>query len=178
MRKKRAVSPLIATVLLIGFAITLGAIVSTFVIKQTKDFKPESFLEESPYCDGATLEPFAVNSRNPVRATSAGPTRTLENFGLKNKGSFNVLSVIVKAPGNPAATSIIFNPPLRPQTNSPALTIQYNSNAARNDPFIKFIPVVEDREETERRRSQALVACAKREITFNLADPNQCNGCI
>src|SRR3989338_826000 len=54
---KRGISPLIATVMLVGFAVALGAMVSTFLIKEAKDFKPESFLEDSPFCEGVVLEP-------------------------------------------------------------------------------------------------------------------------
>ncbi len=54
---KRGISPLIATVLLVAMGVALAALVSTYVIKQTKAFKPESFIEDSPYCEDLNLEP-------------------------------------------------------------------------------------------------------------------------
>ena len=43
---KKAISPLIAWILLIGFTVTMAAFISNWVIQQTKEtFQPEKLLE-------------------------------------------------------------------------------------------------------------------------------------
>ncbi len=107
MRKKRGVSPLIATVLLVGFAVALAAIVSTFVIKETKKFNPESFLEDSPFCENIVIEAVGNIKANtgdmttiPIGIKSVGGGfYELQGIGIKNKGSFNVKAFSVKSGG-------------------------------------------------------------------------------
>ncbi len=80
MKSQRGISPLIATVLLLGFAVALGAIVSTFLIKQAKEFKPESFLEDSPYCETMVLEPVIVTGVDPTLTITQPWPRTTKFF--------------------------------------------------------------------------------------------------
>ena len=75
--KKRAISPLIATVILVGFTVALGAIVSTYLIKQAKGFNPESFVEESPYCESIVLEPVEVGVPQGVNGREPWPFSTV-----------------------------------------------------------------------------------------------------
>ncbi|MFA4887315.1 MAG: archaellin/type IV pilin N-terminal domain-containing protein [Candidatus Nanoarchaeia archaeon] len=81
---KRGISPLIATVMLVGFAVALGAMVSTFLIKEAKDFKPESFLEDSPFCEGVVLEPVVVD--RPTGATGIAANADWPMAGMPPSG--------------------------------------------------------------------------------------------
>src|SRR3989344_1978458 len=115
---KRGISPLIATVMLVGFAVALGAMVSTFLIKEAKDFKPESFLEDSPFCEGVVLEPLVLAAPNNPgncqvanqpkprwpRTTNSCPLPNsnqciVEGIVFRNKGSFSIHSVWVSGTG-------------------------------------------------------------------------------
>jgi len=52
---KKAISPLIAWILLIGFTVTMAAFISNWVIQQTKEtFQPEKLLE-SMSCEGVSF---------------------------------------------------------------------------------------------------------------------------
>ena len=110
---------MIATVLLVGFAVALAAIVSTYIIKQAKSFDPGAFLEDSPFCEDMALEPLVVDgvvgSTAPniwPKATVGVPISTadctrggtppacfIQGIGFKNKGKFSLVAARIKAPG-------------------------------------------------------------------------------
>lgn len=124
---KRGISPLIATVLLVGFTVALGAIVSTYLIKEAKEFNPESFIEESAYCESLILEPLVIEGPPNMQPRQPWPLSTvvpatqndndlytqglaecsstadvclIQGLGFKNKGSFSLHSVLITAPGS------------------------------------------------------------------------------
>ena len=97
--RKRGISPLIATVLLIGTTIAIAAIVSTYVIQQTKKFDPEAIVGESTFCQdvvlglkmpegGVVCEPFRYEGAECKRIT---------NPILINKGAFTITGVTMSA---------------------------------------------------------------------------------
>lgn len=76
---KRGISPLIATVLLIGFTIAIASIVSTVLINRAKSFNPEDYIGADIYCDSVAMTSQISDS----------------TFKLVNKGSFTIWQVTV-----------------------------------------------------------------------------------
>ncbi|HLC86514.1 MAG TPA: archaellin/type IV pilin N-terminal domain-containing protein [Candidatus Nanoarchaeia archaeon] len=107
-RNKRGVSPLIAAVLLVAFAVAMAAFVSSFVIKKTKEFKPESFIQDSALCDGVTLAYEVMKNPSEVPPndlkisygrTSDQNVYTIYGLRLKNKGAFTIYKLTINSPG-------------------------------------------------------------------------------
>ncbi|MEW6063097.1 MAG: hypothetical protein AB1571_01870 [Nanoarchaeota archaeon] len=88
---KKAVSPLIAWVLLIGFTVGVGILVSNFVIKQTERFKPGELVEGSLFCDSVA---FSVDSycRGELPNNPSGWGKL--TLSLKNRGSFTINKIV------------------------------------------------------------------------------------
>src|SRR3989344_437354 len=91
---KRGISPLIATVLLVAFAVALAGIVSNYVINKTKEFKPEAIVEDSLLCDEVSLG-FSVTSVDgdpdvKCERAATGNIKYFKGLKLKNKGSFTI----------------------------------------------------------------------------------------
>jgi len=99
---KRGISPLIATVLLVAFAVALAGIVSTYVISKTKEFKPEAIVEDSLLCDEVNLG-FSVDSDlSNVKCDSITDSTDVKYFKglkLKNKGGFTIHKYQITYPG-------------------------------------------------------------------------------
>src|SRR3989338_391385 len=104
---KRGISPLIATVLLVAFSIALAAIVSTYVINKTKEFKPEAIIEDSLLCDSVALG-YSVESTggsdevlkyDSALSDKEGNVILYKLTGLKlvNKGAFNIHRFLINA---------------------------------------------------------------------------------
>lgn len=103
---KRGVSQLIAWVLLFGLTITLAALVGNWAIKQAKEFDPEKTVASDLYCDNVGVIVDGVNC----------PILT-----IKNKGSFNLHSVLVRVTDSSGATKNydeIITPALPPDSIS------------------------------------------------------------
>lgn len=94
---KRGISPLIATVLLIGATIMIAAIVSTFIINQTKKFEPEKFMGESSYCQDVVLGTKEVNQN--ACGDIKQDCKAIENIALVNKGTFTIKAIDINADG-------------------------------------------------------------------------------
>lgn len=88
---KQGISPLIATVLLIGFSITLGAIVMQFVLSETKDMgsRIEGMSAESRFCDGAEFS-IEVPGELTMDLLSGTDAYSLNGVNVKNKGKFRI----------------------------------------------------------------------------------------
>ncbi len=166
MRKKKGVSPLIATVMLVGFAVALAAVVSTFVIKETKKFNPESFLEESPYCENIVIEAVQLHDaqgkpRDILIEKLEGGFYTLKGMGVKNKGSFVVKRYIFKSGGKelPVIPDVGEGKPGQiTQVNGKGLVFFPKDGEER---IIKIQPAVNDPEK------EKIIPCPKQEITVN-----------
>ena len=110
MINKKGVSPLIAAVLLIAFTIALGAIVSTFLIKKTQEFKPEEIAQQSTFCEAVTLGYTASNEDGDERLIiTTGETQLLKNLILINKGSFSIHELVITSPGFTSRSQKIFD---------------------------------------------------------------------
>src|SRR3989344_3410021 len=81
---KKGISPLIATVLIIGFTIAIAGIVTSFLLNSSKDIKFEKFMEDNEFCDQVAI--------SITEAYCSGPICPIT---LKNKGSFNIYGVII-----------------------------------------------------------------------------------
>ena len=110
---KRGISPLIATVLLIGATIMIAAIVSTFIINQTKKFEPEKFMGESSYCQDVVLGTKIINSVACDEIPGRPDCMSIQNLALVNKGVFKITKVDVNAVGL-GSGAIVFDVPLMP----------------------------------------------------------------
>ncbi len=171
MRKKRGVSPLIAAVLLVGFSVALAAIVSQFVIKETKKFGPEQFLEDSPFCENIVVEvarlPPATDSPTvvpDVKITGLGGTTfNLEGLGVKNKGSFAVKRLVLRSGGKEVPVILtadegkpgsVIN--VKSSSNKPGLIFYKNSEQK-----IVIQPAVYDHEK------EKVLPCPKQEISVS-----------
>ncbi len=96
---KKGVSPLIAAVMLIGFAIVIGTFVSTFIIAKVKQTNFAAY-EDSPYCEQTVLE-IVTDPAHPdnFKIEGSGDAFTVKGLALKNKGTFSVYGIVLNAPG-------------------------------------------------------------------------------
>lgn len=177
---KRGISPLIATVLLVAFSIALAAIVSTYVITKTKEFKPQAIIEDSLLCDNVALD-YAVESSGGSDILSyldmRGGLFVLKGLKIVNKGSFNVHKYVITAPG--AGTieqfagyyndncDVFTKEELRPNDDTSTSDVTENKlntciglkNTA--DKLIKITPIMQDPETGE------FVKCNKRQLIID-----------
>ena len=90
--KKKGVSPLIATVLLVAFAVAIGAVVSNYIIKQTKEFKPEKLVEDSLLCDDVNLG-YSIDPSTDILPKDwlcLYEPNVLAGINIVNKGKFSI----------------------------------------------------------------------------------------
>lgn len=96
--KKKGVSPLIATVMLIGFTIAMATVVSTFIIKQTKEtFNPENLIEDSSICDQMSLgvNVKEANLKIEKSTQTASNLYYIKGISIQNKGSYAVRGFVI-----------------------------------------------------------------------------------
>ncbi len=158
---KRGVSPLLAAVLLVAFAITLGAIVSNYVINKAREFDPEKIAEASILCESVSLGYTA--DENLHLEDQGGGISTLEPVTIINRGSFSIHKLIITAPGQVSQTYPI-NTPLKyiaPGDSNNEYNISIGLDPASSDKRIKIVPVINDREKNK------FVQCAERQIVFD-----------
>lgn len=98
--KNKGLSPLIATVLLMAFAIAIAAIVSTYIMNQTKEFKPEKLIEDSLLCDEVSLGYQLVNNKMCISAVQGTTTKRLDNILIINKGKFSIYGYRISVDGS------------------------------------------------------------------------------
>lgn len=111
---KRGISPLIATVLLVGFTIVMAGVVSTFIIKQTKEtFNPDKLLEDSTLCDQMVL---GVDV--PVKDDLKINDKYLEGVSIVNKGTYAVRGLVVTVDGVEDDMTFIFDPEINKTVGS------------------------------------------------------------
>ena len=82
---KKGISPLIATVLIIGFTIAIAGIVTSFLLNSSKDIKFEKFMEDNEFCDQVAISITEADCSGGINCP----------ITLKNKGSFNIYGVII-----------------------------------------------------------------------------------
>lgn len=154
MKNKKGVSPLLGAVLLIAFSIVLAAIVSNFVIKKTKEFKPDVIAEESVYCDSVNL---GYKLSENYGTETIGEVNLIKGIILVNKGTFSIHQLILNTPGL-QPIQIKLNPIMLPQPpeNTYNIKLQIGSN-----PEVKIIPIIKDSD------TGNLVKCTDKQLTLN-----------
>ena len=93
---KKAISPLIAWILLIGFTVTMAAFVSNWVIQQTKEtFQPEKLLE-SMSCEGVSFSITTICIDNVVIGDCPeGNKYYFDQIKVKNKGAYTIRNMTI-----------------------------------------------------------------------------------
>ena len=165
---KKAISPLIATVLLVGFAIVLAGLVSTFIIQKTKEFKPDKLVEDDLLCDNVAIDITAPNT-NEVRYISISGTQyKFEGLRLKNKGSFTIHKILINSPGFlPSETPInpeIGLPPENPSdatTSETPIVLGVEKQEDESTQDISIIPIIKHPEQ------DIYIKCQRAEIKIN-----------
>lgn len=164
MKNKRGISPLIATVLLVAFSIALAAIVSTYVIQQTKKFKPMAIVEDSLLCDDVSLD-YDIEDPQNLQYETSGSICTLKGITLVNKGAFSIYKYIITSPGLGTSPEQFFlnegnneKSPILPQ-GTRKITIGLKN---REDKLIKITPIVKDPE-----KENTFVKCTRRQLIFD-----------
>ncbi len=84
-KMKKAISPLIGWVLLVGFAVVMGAIVTNWTINHVRDLPVGETQQKEIYCDNVRL---GVN-------TCRYHDDTLLNLDIENKGKYTVKSLVI-----------------------------------------------------------------------------------
>jgi flagellin-like protein len=164
MKNKKGVSPLIATVMLVAFAIALAAIVSSFILNKVRSFDAEKLAESSIYCDSVTLS-YDVPKPDDLKADSpAGGGRVLEGIDLINRGSFTIHKLIISAAGTASREEpIVINgavTTLKPGATGNRYPIKIFFKPTATDKQIKIIPVIQDPEK------KTFVQCIDRQLIF------------
>lgn len=132
-QNKRGISPLIATVMLIGFTIVMAGIVSTFIIRQTKEnFNPDKLLEDSSLCDQMFLgieipDSTKVKISNGANPSANNPPR-LQGIYIKNKGSYAVRGLYVDVKEGDVTVPYIFDKKIGKISHSSLLVSLEGSN--------------------------------------------------
>ncbi|HLD10731.1 MAG TPA: archaellin/type IV pilin N-terminal domain-containing protein [Candidatus Nanoarchaeia archaeon] len=140
---KKGISPLIATVLIIGMTIVLAGIVGNFLIKSAKEKDFSNTLGgENEYCDEVAIA---------ITETSGDPTviegYTNCNIGdtynlysglatVKNKGSFSIYHIIM-APEGGTSVDITFDDAILPGKSIDVNPIFCDQNKVQLTPVIK-----------------------------------------
>lgn len=187
-RIKKGVSPLIATVLLVAFAVAIGAVVSNYVIQKTKEFKPEKLVEDSLLCDEVSLG-YSIDPPDDTLAKDwlcIYNDNILSGINLVNKGKFSIYkySINIQGRSNPTDDpagyyeSTIFkkyDTGLKPGKKQ-QIFFGINNN---NNKIIKVVPIIKNPEvENE------FVKCAKSALVIDydklcreITGDNNCNDC-
>jgi len=167
MGNKKGVSPLLAAVLLVAFAIALGAIVSNYLIKQAKEFNPEKIAEESVFCESVTLgydidDPTNLGFQE--KTISGRPFTFFEYITVINRGAFSIHQLIISAGGMASRPYPIYDDAGQISNISAGVNNRYNlsinMNRGSNDE-IKIVPVIKDPEK------DVFVRCADRQLVIN-----------
>ena len=169
---KRGISALLSAVLLIGFVVALGAVVSTFLIQQAEDFNPEALIENSLSCDSVAISPVVTNADN-IGFTTINNRQATKGIGFKNKGTFSIEKLTITAPGFPSQEYFFFNDPDNPSISDRTTLAPGQENELRiflqqqNDKeIIKATPWIKDRQQ----ENQPLVICTKNEVQFDFKE--------
>lgn len=152
---KKAISPLIATVLLVGFSIVLAGIVTTFVIDKTKEFNPEKIVEDDLLCDNIAID-ITVPDQNALIYETASNVKILKGLNLTNKGSFTIHKVTINSPGFPSKESPL-NPIIKPGEGYDQLSLGVRDPTIEE--VITIIPWIKHPEE-----ENTYIKCQRSEI--------------
>lgn len=171
IKNKRGIGPLLATVILVAVAITLGALVSNYMIDKAKEFDPSAIAEESVYCESVTLR-YTAYAQETADFDALGGCSNSNSIGpiyLINGGAFSIHKLIITSPGyeslpprNILTAGSTEPGEIIPGGNYPIM-VQINSRLDNNK-NIKIIPVIEDKEKDE------FVSCVKRQLVIDYTE--------
>ena len=91
---KKGISPLIAYILLVGFAIATAAFVTNFIIENTKTQVENLEDLDIGYCEGVNLDLIDI-CKEPIAISCAGQEPIKLKLNLTNKGSFTIKKIAV-----------------------------------------------------------------------------------
>ncbi len=167
IKNKRGIGPLLATVILVAVAITLGALVSNYMISKAKAFDPSAIAEESVYCESVTLRYTAyAQETGDFDALDGCPNNNLIGpIYLINSGAFSIHKLIITSPGYESLPprNIILEGSTVPGQIIPGgnYPIRVQINPILDNKNIKIIPVIEDKEKDE------FVSCVNRQLVID-----------
>ena len=93
---KKAISPLIAWILLVGFTIPTAAFITNFIIGETeRTVETLSYIEEGGFCEGVSLDLMASCKQSSSITCAAGKTPEKLELTLVNKGSFTIKKLAI-----------------------------------------------------------------------------------
>ncbi len=157
---------MLATVILVAIAITIGAMVSNYMINKAKEFDPSALVEESVYCESVTLGYTAyaddTDDHDALEGCGGG------NMGpiyLINRGAFAIHKLIISSPGfesSPPRNIILGGEASQINPGDPYYPITVQINRDDENKNIKIIPIIKDIE-----KDDAFVSCVKRQLVIN-----------
>ena len=140
---KKGVSPLIATVLLIAFAVALGAVVMNWgrgYVEDTADFASKTSNREGRCSTEIDLEIIKIGGKKQVCVDNG--TNTV-NFTIQNSGSVEVKGIRIQAIGNTSSiASLVMNESF--ETAVPKrryMNYSYSGNGTVSQ--VRFTPLIE-----------------------------------
>jgi flagellin-like protein len=175
MITKRAVSPLIATVLLVGFTIALGAMISSFLIKQTQEnFKPDVIIKDTEFCDSVSIGYIY----NQTWTTTGDNKNFLTGLRITNKGSYSITNLTIKPKMATEQTKPIIDYIKSDANNIVAVEggikpgkseeVRFIFNpSAKEDTTVEFIPWIKDYTIKDKN---VYIICNDKKLKFNLCD--------
>ncbi len=177
MKNKRGIGPLLATVILVAVAITLGALVSNYMISKAKEFDPSKIAEESVYCESVTLgyTAYAEDNDN-VGAINVPDGDVVEGLDLTNqilgpivlinRGAFSIHKLIITSPGYESLPprNIIADDESVKLDPGDKYAINVQIDTTKSSKSIKIVPVISDIEKEQ------YVSCVNRQLIFNYCE--------
>ena len=165
--QKKGISPLIATVLLVAFSIALAAIVSTYVVQKTKEFKPEAIIEDTLLCDEVYLDYRIDADEDGYTLSYEQVSANLEIYKLKglkivNKGAFSIHKYVINSPGLETSEQFLTQNNARKELiPGEERELEIGLRNDPNDKLIKITPIIKDPEK------EVFVKCSKRQLIFD-----------
>jgi len=100
---KRGISPILSTILLVGFVVILAGVVANFLITETEEkFDPEKIITESEFCSSVALGfEFQTDGTYAEEVSYIAPNNrntafmTLRALNITNKGTFTIRNITV-----------------------------------------------------------------------------------
>lgn len=173
---KRGITPILATVLLVGFTIAIAAMVSTFLIKEVQEgFNPENIITESEFCDSVALGFEEIVEEDPSGGSDSCNGGIVEAYpgesgfsflkcvNIKNKGQFSVWNITVIGPDRQSLSlgmvdisggfstldsGVLLDGGLKPQEKE-QIKVIFGGYGSNSNNEIKIIPWIKDPKNNE-----------------------------
>tara|TARA_Y100000310_G_scaffold327718_1_gene394532 strand:+ start:1985 stop:2476 length:492 start_codon:yes stop_codon:yes gene_type:complete len=139
---KKGVSPLVATVLLIAFAVALGAVVMSYGSSYYEGASTETaYLSGEELCNNINLEVHKVNNVNQICYEDKGAIR----FTLVNKANIDIEKIRVLVTGEDIYVTELNSNYLKPGYPR-SEELSYDFNAYGEIKQVEFIPIIKNGE--------------------------------